>query len=266
MIAAKISGSVSKVLLAMALSMPMAHAGLNWWVGGVSNGNTVYGIGTVAFNVDVTSTACHPFPIISNSDATVATFSNATGSYDGTSHNNFTATVLKSGTTTVRVSCSGTNYDIGFVVNKRNLTITGVTASSKTYDGSTAATINTGSASLSGIVSPDVITLSTVGAAGTFASAAAGIGKSVNTSGFTFSGAKASNYNLLQPLLMANITKKPLGVTGLSASDKVYDRSPRFAVTGTPTITGKIGADIVTFNGSTSVLAGLSSEVCRARY
>ncbi len=39
------------------------------------------------------------------------------------------------------------------------LTVTGVTANNKVYDGTTAATLNIGSAALSGVISGDAVTL-----------------------------------------------------------------------------------------------------------
>jgi len=53
------------------------------------------------------------------------------------------------------------------------LTITGVTANNKIYDRTTSATLNLGSAALSGVLAGDIanVTLNSGGAAGTFASA-----------------------------------------------------------------------------------------------
>ena len=49
------------------------------------------------------------------------------------------------------------------------LTVTGITAQNKVYNGTTAATLNLANAQLSGALSGDTVSLVTTGAAGTFA-------------------------------------------------------------------------------------------------
>ena len=60
--------------------------------------------------------------------------------------------------------------------NWLTLTITGVTANNKVYDATTAATLNTGSAVLSGVISGDTVTLGAGSGVGAFASASVGTG------------------------------------------------------------------------------------------
>lgn len=85
-------------------------------------------------------------------------------------------------------------------INAIALTITSPAVTSKAFDGTTAATIT---GTLSGIISPDVVTL--VGT-GVFASSAQANGISV-TSTSTLAGADAGNYTLTQPTgLTGNIT------------------------------------------------------------
>ncbi|NHM07349.1 hypothetical protein G4D82_08965, partial [Flavobacterium sp. CYK-4] len=91
--------------------------------------------------------------------------------------------------------------DVTADITPATLTITSVSALNKPYDGTTAAVIN---GLLSGIISPDVVTL--IGT-GNFASAEIGNNIAV-TSTSTLSGAAASNYILTQPTgLTANITE-----------------------------------------------------------
>ncbi len=84
-------------------------------------------------------------------------------------------------------------------ITGQNVTITGVTANNKVYNGNTSATLNTGGASLSGVISGDVVTLVTSGATGAFSNKNIGTDKTVTTSGFTLSGADAAKYLLTQP-------------------------------------------------------------------
>src|SRR5438552_3929507 len=91
---------------------------------------------------------------------------------------------------TVTDGNSGNNYAYTFktsangTITAKALTVSGVTASNKTYDAGTSATLNTGSAALVGVVSGDTVTVDSTGASGTFANKNVGTGKTVSTSGF----------------------------------------------------------------------------------
>ena len=130
-----------------------------------------------------------------------------------------------------------------------DLTITGVTASNKVYDRTVTATLVTTSAALSGVIGADTVTLSKASAAGTFATKIAENAKIVTTTGFSISGADSANYNLVQPTTTADITKAPLTITGVTASNKVYDRTVTATlVTTSAALSGVIGADTVTLS------------------
>jgi filamentous hemagglutinin family protein len=104
------------------------------------------------------------------------------------------------------------------------LVIQGVLATDKVYNGTTSDALNVSHASLYGIIGSDAVTLSTSGAAGNFASANVGNSSSVTASGFTLAGAQDGNYQLTQPTgLTASITPAPLTITGVSATNKIYD-------------------------------------------
>lgn len=100
-------------------------------------------------------------------------------------------------------------------VTKKSLTVSGLSASNKTYDGTTSATIS-GTASLSGVISPDSVSVSGT-AVGTFASKDVGTGKTVTISGLTLTGTDAINYSLTTPTTTANITASA-GVTNIQTS------------------------------------------------
>lgn len=93
--------------------------------------------------------------------------------------------------------------DIGLTANitPRPLTVTGVTAATKTYDATTAATLATAGAALTNVVAGDNVTLSTAGATGTFAQANVGKNLTITSSGFALGGTDAGNYALVQPTL-----------------------------------------------------------------
>ncbi len=103
------------------------------------------------------------------------------------------------------------------------LTVAGITADDKVYDHTTTADLNTGSAALVGVFTEDTVTLSTTGATGAFASKDVGTGISVIVSGLTLGGTQSADYTVTQPTTLANITPAILTVTGITASNKVYD-------------------------------------------
>jgi hypothetical protein len=122
-------------------------------------------------------------------------------------------TLTPAGTITDATSADVTsNYHITFVtnatgaINARTLTVTGITASNKPYDGNTNATLDTTGAALSGVVAGDIVTLNTSVAVGAFVNANVGSGKTVNINGLTLGGASAANYTLTIPPPQATAT------------------------------------------------------------
>ena len=105
------------------------------------------------------------------------------------------------------------------------LTVTGITAANKPYDGTTSATLNTAGATLNGGLSVDAgnLALVTSGATGSFADRNVGTAKPVTVNGLTLSGSAAPNYTLAQPTTTADITALPLTLTGITAANKLYD-------------------------------------------
>ncbi|MCM8787849.1 MAG: YDG domain-containing protein, partial [Candidatus Omnitrophica bacterium] len=100
-------------------------------------------------------------------------------------------------------------------ITQKNLTVVGITADNKVYDGTTAATINTANASLVGVAIDDNVELDASAAIGVFQDSSVGTNKTVIVSGLKISGADAVNYTLTQPIITADITP-PLGQTTLN--------------------------------------------------
>jgi hypothetical protein len=86
------------------------------------------------------------------------------------------------------------------------LTVMGITAQNKVYDGTTVATLNLDGAVVIGVVSGDDVTVDANGVAGAFSDAEVGTGKLVTVSGLTLIGADAGKYTLTQPTTTADIT------------------------------------------------------------
>jgi hypothetical protein len=116
-------------------------------------------------------------------------------------------------------------------ITAATLTVTGITAANKTYNGNVTATLQgLTTTSLLGVLSGDTVTLQTSGAVGTFASKDVAQKITVSVTGLTISGAQASNYALTQPSTTANITPMPLTVTA-TGIDKVWDGTSTARVT-----------------------------------
>ena len=135
-------------------------------------------------------------------------------------------------------------------ITAKAVAVSGITASNKTYDGGTTATVNTAGAVFTGKVGGD--TLSVTAATGTFADKNVGTGKTVTLSGTTYGGADAGNYTFTdQATATANITAKALTLGGITASNKVYDGTTSATLnTAGVTFTGLIGGDNVTLGGA----------------
>ncbi|MEL1244739.1 YDG domain-containing protein [Flavobacterium sp. DGU11] len=124
------------------------------------------------------------------------------------------------------------------------LTLTGAAAQNKVYDSTTAAVIT---GTLTGVAAGDDVTFT---GTGIFASADAANGIEV-TPTITLGGADAANYTLTQPTgLTANITPKTLTIAGLTADNKVYDKTTTATLSGTPSLVGILNSDDVSLDGT----------------
>jgi formylglycine-generating enzyme required for sulfatase activity len=127
---------------------------------------------------------------------------------------NGTVTALAAGTaiiTATSVSDTSKTASCTVTVNPKPVTITGLTAANKFYDGTTTATI-TGTATINGLIGGDSVNVSDGTAV--FENATVGYNKTVTFSGFSLTGADVGNYTLLsQPTnVTASIVEKPVMV------------------------------------------------------
>ena len=126
-----------------------------------------------------------------------------------------------------------------FTIAPKPVTITGISAQNKSYDGNTDAAI-TGKPEISGLVAGDEndVTVEDANAKATFADKNAGERKTVRFTGYSLSGAKADNYKLSQPdSVTAGIAPKELTIGDVTVADKAYDGKTEATITD------------VTFNG-----------------
>src|SRR5204862_2481 len=123
------------------------------------------------------------------------------------------------------------------------LPISNVTANSKVYDGTPAATA---SCTLTGLVNGDAITCA---GTATFDTASVGTGKTVTVTRLAPPGAAKDNYTLASTTAsgLANITAVTL-TTNVTPNSKVYDGTP--AATATCSLTGLVNGDAITCAGT----------------
>jgi len=179
---------------------------------------------------------------------------------------------------TYSITASGAvdpNYTILYVpgslsITPAQLTISGLIADPKVYDGTTSATIS-GSPNLVGVIPGDNVDLSGT-PVGTFSNPnadASGTTTPVSISGYSLTGVDAGNYTLSQPtIVQGKITPAPLTVGGLSAAPKTYDGTTDATLNGSPVLNGvvpgenvvPVGTPIGTFN-SPNVVGATSVDV-----
>ncbi|MBU3599119.1 filamentous hemagglutinin N-terminal domain-containing protein [Polynucleobacter sp. 30F-ANTBAC] len=242
--------------------------------------------GTIADNLSATGTnsSNYNFTITNGSlRITPATLTvvgaQATYTYDATSKTNtYTPTGLL-GTDTISVSGKATAINAGTIndnlsvtftsgaasnyttavtngflkITPAIITISGITADNKQYDGTTAAALNASGVSYTGIYSIDsAVTVNTGALTGVFSDKNVADGKTVLISGISISGPGAGNYQLSggsTATTTANITPAPLTVTGVSLNTTYNGAAQALAA---PTTSGLITGDNVVVAGTPS--------------
>jgi len=147
------------------------------------------------------------------------------------------ATITQSGYTG---SATGT-----LSIAPKALSISGITGVNRPFNGTTTASVS-GNATLVGVETGDTVTLGGTPAFA-FSNATVGTNKPITVSGYTITGASASNYSLAQPAgLTANITTAAASVS-LGNLTQTYNRSAR----SVSVVTTPEGLSVsITYNGS----------------
>jgi autotransporter-associated beta strand protein len=159
-----------------------------------------------------------------------------TSSYSGDDRNNYSIT--DQGSTTANITA-------------KVLTLSGLTADNKAYDGGTVATISS-YGSLSGVVLGDIVTINSSGADPDFNNKNVGTGKTVTVQSLALAGTDAGNYSIGNQTTTANISEKAVTAT-VSAADKVYDGNDTATVT--ITYSGLVGSETLTTGSSSATFS-----------
>ena len=164
--------------------------------------------------------------------------------YTGNDYNSTTVPV-NAGSYTVTASIANSNYTLtgnttaDFVITPKPVTVTGITANDKVYDGTTDATLDCSNAKFAGILENDKLTVT---AKGMFEKAGVGEQK-VTISDLTLGGDSAANYVLAgsgnQTETTATITAKKITVS-ITPNGGIYGET---ITPATVTTNGVVGED-----------------------
>ena len=136
---------------------------------------------------------------------------------------------------------AGTTAAVKFTVVPKQVTVSGITAADKDYDGKTDAVLDAAKATIDGMVAGDDLTVT---AGGAFENADAGKDKTVKISNLELVGDDAGNYVLAdtgnQETATAAISPKETAITAAKVEDKTYDGNAEAVVTNV-TIAGVNG-------------------------
>ena len=207
---------------------------------------TVSGIDVADKTYDGNAATCTDSLVAQTVDGETVSVSGFTYTWKDSDGNFMTIVPKNAGTYSLTVAVEDARYagsvTVDFTIAPKALTITGVGAADKIYDGTTAATA-TGSAVLSGVVGEDDVTV--VPGTAAFTDENAGP-QTVTFTSYGIEGADAGNYTVSQPAnVTATISRKPVTITGTTAQNKVYDGTTAAKVDQTGDVTTKIDGDDV---------------------
>ncbi|MFP5040329.1 YDG domain-containing protein [Parasediminibacterium sp. JCM 36343] len=205
-----------------------------------------------------------------------ATFTQTSGSASGTLSIRLSTTAVPGGTfdsqNIVLSSTGATSVNIvtaasGNAVSTKALTVTGISIPDKTYDGTTTGSV-TGTATLSGVINSDVVTVGGTITA-TFASSAVANGITVTLAGYTLGGANASYYTVTQPSLTGNIVKASQTITFGALVDRTNTDIPTFSISATASSAGAVtfassNTAVATVSGTTVTIVGVGTTTITA--
>lgn len=138
-------------------------------------------------------------------------------------------------------------------ITARTLSLTGIGAVSRQYDGSTIAALDWSGLSLSGVAGTDSLTLGFGSATGAFANKDVGTGKTVTITGVSLSGPDAGNYTLSTAPAVADIHPRTLTVTLTGTSQKTYDGTAGATLDASNyVLNGVVGSEAVSLVAPTS--------------
>lgn len=190
-----------------------------------------------------------------NNPTSVAVINSSTG----------VVTILKTGTVLITAekaedaAFSHASASYALTINQKPISISGLSAADRVYDGTTAVTLSGGS--LIGIAGGDTVTITHN--VGSMADKNIGTGKAVTTN-IQLSGADAGNYTLTQPGgITVNITAKALTISNVTAANRVYDGTTAVTLSGGQ-LQGVVDGDTVGFTSGSGTAANANAGDSKA--
>jgi hypothetical protein len=144
-----------------------------------------------------------------------------------------------------------TSTFVSATIAPADLTVSGLIAADKVYDGGRTTTIADEEAVLHGILAEDVVTWAGT-PIGTFITERVG-SYAVMVHGYELAGADKNNYAVVPFVLEAAITPKTLTLS--DNADKVYDGTTDATLTDALALSGVVASDVVTLNGTGTAVA-----------
>lgn len=151
-------------------------------------------------------------------------------------------------------------------VNPASLSVTGVAAPNKIYDGTTNAVLDFSAATLSPGLPGDDVSLDPSAATGGFSDANAGVAKPVTVSGLGLGGTTGGNYALTQiNAVSASILTAPLTVSAKNTNRYFGEPNPAFTASYSGFVPGD-GQQVLSGSPAFSTTAVPSSSVAGSPY
>lgn len=167
---------------------------------------------------------------------------------------------LNAGTATINITGMGRyegSLSKNFNITKKAVTVSGITAQGKIYDGTVKNILNFNKVEINGLLEGDSLT---VNATGTFTDAKAGDNKTVTITGLTLGGKDKENYTLAdsgqQTSATASIGKLPVKLQWNEKTDFIYNGQKQKV---TATVSNAVKDDIFTlsYENNTAVSTGV---------
>lgn len=164
------------------------------------------------------------------------------------------------GTATINITGMGRyegSLSKNFNITKKAVTVSGITAQGKIYDGTVKNILNFNNVKINGLLEGDSLT---VNATGTFTDAKAGDNKTVTITGLTLGGKDKENYTLAdsgqQTSATASIGKLPVKLQWNEKTDFVYNGQEQKVIA---TVSNAVKDDIFTlsYENNTAVSTGV---------
>lgn len=136
---------------------------------------------------------------------------------------------------------------VGFI-DKKDVTVKNITVNDRIYDGFTNATVDCSQAVIDGVLDADKTNLSFEYAV-KFTDEKVGTSKSVSIVNAELTGSAKDNYSATFPDdLTADITPRPVSITGVTVEEKVYDGTHFAPITDYGSLAGIINPDDVSID------------------